>query len=111
MTYGGYTTLNFTYDPMAGYLELGGYVVYASTETTNPCFDDLHSGWWGDRLPTAYPLVCIVTLDLKLYCQANGGAYTRFFLIDLLSDGNLELALGDGGGIYVAAVDLFLQSA
>jgi hypothetical protein len=54
----GESILNFTYDPNTGYLESGGYVVFAQTTVSVPLI--LVTFTAGDgvmALPPAYPLV------------------------------------------------------
>jgi hypothetical protein len=106
----GQEPLTFTYDPATGFLETEGYYVYATTLAgPGPLIWATYTPLDAMNTPGAYPVRCIVTLGLKLYCSVEGGAYDQLFLFSY--QGQTELGLGDGVGTSIAAVDLFLESA
>ncbi|KAN0108608.1 hypothetical protein V8E51_008350 [Hyaloscypha variabilis] len=106
----GEEPLTFTYDPATGFLETEGYYVYAIRFTdSGPLLLVTYTASDGMNTPGAYPLVCIVTLGQKLYCQVDGGAYDRLYLFSY--SGQLGLGIDNGTITHVAALDLFLESA
>lgn len=105
----GQQPLVFTYDPVTGFLQSGLYNVYVTRMAgPGPLILITFTPSDASALSDVYPLVCTVTLSLKLYCKADGLSYDRLFLFSY--QGQTDLGLGDGVGTDIAAVDLFLET-